>query len=219
MIMCSYHPRFLNKICFSDLQVNDLKCTMNEFNELIQQHFGLLSTEDLNIIRTYFQEEKLLKNEFFTKSDQRCNRLSMVKSGILRIYALSDGKEITQWLSVPGSFITEAVGFFFNQPNRWIIQAFTEVELLTITKTDYQKLCKEFPKWNEIEKQIIIKCFMMMEERIFSHLSMTAEERYNQYFEHHKELFHQVPLQYIASVLGMTPETFSRIRKRQSQNS
>lgn len=192
---------------------------MSDVNQLIQRHFGPLSIEDFNIIRSYFKEEKLLKNEFFTRSDQVCNRLSLVKSGILRIYALADGKEITQWLSVPDIFITEAVGFFFNQPNRWTIQAFTEVELLTITKTDYQKLCKEFPKWNEIEKQLIIKCFMMMEDRIFSHLSMTAEERYNRYFEHHKELFTQVPLQYIASVLGMTPETFSRIRKRQSENS
>ncbi|WP_294214720.1 Crp/Fnr family transcriptional regulator [uncultured Chryseobacterium sp.] len=191
---------------------------MNDFNELIKQHFGLISSEDLSIIRTYFREEKLGKNEFFTKSDQVCNRMSIIKSGILRIYALSDGKEITQWLSVPDSFITEAMGFFFNQPNRWTIQAFTEVELLTITKTDYQKLCKEFPKWNEIEKQFIVKCFMMMEERIFSHLSMTAEERYNRYFERHKELFTQVPLQYIASVLGMTPETFSRIRRRQAEN-
>ncbi|WP_294221260.1 Crp/Fnr family transcriptional regulator [uncultured Chryseobacterium sp.] len=192
---------------------------MTDFTTLIQQHFGALSANDLNTICTYFREEKLGKNEFFTQTGQRCNRLSIVKSGILRIYALSEEKEITQWLSVPDSFITEAMGFFFNQPNRWTIQAFTEVELLTITKTDYQKLCKEFPKWNEIEKQFIVKCFMMMEERIFSHLSMTAEERYNRYFERHKELFTQVPLQYIASVLGMTPETFSRIRKRQAGKS
>ncbi len=192
---------------------------MTDFTTLIQQHFGALSANDLNTICMYFREEKLGKNEFFTQTGQRCNRLSIVKSGILRIYALSEEKEITQWLSVPDSFITEAMGFFFNQPNRWTIQAFTEVELLTITKTDYQKLCKEFPKWNEIEKQFIVKCFMMMEERIFSHLSMTAEERYNRYFERHKELFTQVPLQYIASVLGMTPETFSRIRKRQAGKS
>jgi CRP-like cAMP-binding protein len=133
---------------------------------------------------------------------------------------LSDeGREITQWLSVKDFFVTEIMGFFFNQPNRWTIQAFTETELLTITKTDYLKLCKELPKWNEIEKKVIFKCFVMMENRIFSHLSMTAEERYNQYFEHNKELFHQVPLQYIASVLGMTPETFSRIRKKQAGNS
>ncbi|WP_229362913.1 hypothetical protein [Flectobacillus sp. BAB-3569] len=59
----------------------------------------------------------------------------------------------------------------------------------------------------------------MIENRVFSHLSMTAEERYDAYFEQNKELFNQVPLQYIASVLGMSAETFSRIRKRKSESS
>jgi CRP-like cAMP-binding protein len=54
----------------------------------------------------------------------------------------------------------------------------------------------------------------MLEDRIFSHLSMSAEDRYQFFFQHNKELFNQVPLQYIASMLGMTPETFSRIRKK-----
>lgn len=193
---------------------------MKDFNELIQQHFGPLNSQDLSVIQSYFREEQLGKNEIFTNSDEICNKLSIVKSGILRVFALSeDGKEITQWLSTKDFFITDVMGFFFNQPNRWTIQAFTEAELLTISKADYLKLCHEYPKWLEIEKKFIIKCFSMMEGRVFSHLSMTAEERYNQYFEQNKELFHQVPLQYIASVLGMTPETFSRIRKRQAENS
>ncbi|PZU80708.1 MAG: cyclic nucleotide-binding protein [Chryseobacterium sp.] len=193
---------------------------MNDFNELIQQHFGPLDSQELSVIQSYFKEEQLGKNEIFTNSGEICKKLSIVKSGILRVFALSeDGREITQWLSKKDFFVTDVMGFFFNQPNRWTIQAFTEVELLTISKTDYLKLCQEFPKWIQIEKQFIITCFAMMEDRIFSHLSMTAEERYNQYFEQNKELFHQVPLQYIASVLGMTPETFSRIRKRQAESS
>ncbi|WP_146942772.1 Crp/Fnr family transcriptional regulator [Chryseobacterium hagamense] len=193
---------------------------MESFDTLIREHFGSLGPEEMLIIQNYFTEEVLRKNEMFTESGQICTRLSLVQSGILRVYApAEDGREITQWLSTKNFFVTESMGFFFNQQNRWTIQAFSDVRLLTITKSDYKKLCTEFPKWNEIEKQFIIKCFMMMEDRIFSHLSMTAEERYNQYFERNKELFHQVPLQYIASVLGMTPETFSRIRKRQSQNS
>ena len=167
----------------------------------------------------YFQEEKLQKNEFFTQTDKTCDKLSFVKSGILRVYTLSDGKEITQWISTQNFLLTEVMGFFFNQPNRWAIQALTETELLSITKTNYLKLCQEFPKWNEIEKQLIMKCFMMMEDRIFSHLSMTAEERYELYFQQNKKLFNQVPLQYIASLLGMTAETLSRIRKRQNENS
>lgn len=196
------------------------KNKMNDFNELIQQHFGPLDSQELSVIQSYFKEEQLGKNEIFTNSGEICKKLSIVKSGILRVFALSeDGREITQWLSTKDFFVTDVMGFFFNQPNRWTIQSFTEVELLTISKTDYLKLCQEFPKWIQIEKQFIIKCFAMMEDRIFSHLSMTAEERYNQYFEQNKELFHQVPLQYIASVLGMTPETFSRIRKRQAESS
>ncbi|MFY1046076.1 Crp/Fnr family transcriptional regulator [Chryseobacterium sp. GP-SGM7] len=193
---------------------------MKNFDELVQQYFGSLTAEELSVIQSYFKDERLNKNEIFTNSGEICDRLSVVKSGILRVFALTeDGKEITQWLSTKDFFVTELMGFFFNQPNRWTIQAFIEVELLSISKADYQKLCQEFPKWIEIEKQFIIKCFVMMENRVFSHLSMTAEERYNQYFEQNRELFHQVPLQYIASVLGMSPETFSRIRKRQAENS
>lgn len=192
---------------------------MKDFNKLLQEHFGQLTNQELAIIHSYFHEEKLQKNDFFTKSDKICDKLSIVKSGILRVYALSDRKEITQWISTENFLITEVRGFFFDQPNRWTIQAFTDTELLTITKTNYLKLCNEFPKWNEIEKRLIVKCFAMIEDRVFSHLSMTAEERYDLYFEQNRELFNQVPLQYIASVLGMTAETLSRIRKRQTENS
>tara|TARA_Y100001968_G_scaffold227578_1_gene210343 strand:- start:4418 stop:4996 length:579 start_codon:yes stop_codon:yes gene_type:complete len=192
---------------------------VKNFETLIKEHFGQLSNREVAFIRPYFQEEKLQKNEFFTQTDKTCDKLSFVKSGILRVYTLSDGKEITQWISTQNFLLTEVMGFFFNQPNRWAIQALTETELLSITKTNYLKLCQKFPKWNEIEKQLIMKCFMMMEDRIFSHLSMTAEERYELYFQQNKKLFNQVPLQYIASLLGMTAETLSRIRKRQNENS
>lgn len=192
---------------------------VKDFNQLIQEHFGLLSANELSLLRGYFREETLERNAFFTKSDKICDRLSLVTSGILRVYALSDGKEITQWISTENFLITDVSGFFFDQPNRWNIQAFTDTTLLTISKSNYRKLCAAFPKWNEIEKQFIVKCFAMIEDRIFSHLSMTAEERYQQYFRQHSALFNQVPLQYIASVLGMTPETFSRIRKKKAGNS
>jgi CRP/FNR family transcriptional regulator, anaerobic regulatory protein len=192
---------------------------MKDFETLMQDHFGQLNTQELQILYSNFHEEKLNRNDFFTKSDNICDRLSIVKSGILRVYALSDRKEITQWISTKDFLITEVRGFFFDQPNRWTIQAFTDTALLTISKTNYRKLCKDLPKWNEIEKQFIVKCFAMIEDRVFSHLSMSAEERYDLYFEQNRDLFNQVPLQYIASVLGMTPETFSRIRNRRVENS
>jgi CRP-like cAMP-binding protein len=75
-------------------------------------------------------------------------------------------------------------------------------------------LGKELPKWHEIEKKFISKCFIMLEDRIFQHLSLSAEELYIAFFENNRQLFREVPLQYIASMLGMTPETFSRVRKK-----
>lgn len=192
---------------------------MKNFNQLIQAYFGELSEEELDIVQSYFYEEKLQKNDYFTCSEKICNRLSIVKSGIFRIYTLSDGKEVTQWLSKEDQLITEIMGFFYQQPNRWTIQAITDVSLLTIRKENYLKLCENFPKWNTIEKQFIVKCFAMLEDRVFSHISMTAEERYDLYYQKNKDLFNLVPLQYIASVLGMSAETLSRIRKRKSKNS
>ncbi|MCV9389057.1 Crp/Fnr family transcriptional regulator [Reichenbachiella ulvae] len=190
---------------------------MRNFEGIIQEYFGQMSREELAIIRSYFKDEELKRNDFFTKSQQYCHRLSLVKSGILRVFTLSEGKEVTQWISTENYLMTEIAGFFFDQPNRWSIQALTDTSLLTITKTDYQKLCEEFPKWHEIEKRFLAKCFMMLENRVFTHLSMSAEKRYELYYEQNKALFNQVPLQYIASVLGMSAETFSRIRKKQAE--
>jgi len=95
------------------------------------------------------------------------------------------------------------------------MQALTNLELFVIEKADYDRLGDFIPKWPETEKLFLTHCFAMMEDRIFSFISMTAEERYNFFFEKNRELFNQVPLQYIASMLGMTPETISRIRRKQ----
>lgn len=86
--------------------------------------------------------------------------------------------------------------------------------LWTLDKADYQEFEQKIPNWNVLEKRFIAKCFMLLEQRIFQFISQSAEERYQQYFEANKELFNQVPLQYIASVLGMSPETLSRIRSK-----
>ncbi|MGS0527187.1 Crp/Fnr family transcriptional regulator [Zobellia nedashkovskayae] len=104
--------------------------------------------------------------------------------------------------------------FSFKQRARWNIQALTDCELYTINKENYALLNSVVPNWAEMEKQFIAGCFVQLEERVFSHLSLSAEERYNQLFENNKALFNQVPLQYLASMLGMSPETFSRIRNK-----
>lgn len=188
---------------------------MTELEQYIQSYFGVVNAEDLKTIVSFFKLTTIKKGDFLLKAGRHCDNLSFVQSGLLRMFILTEDKEITQWISTKGYFSTDLSSFVFDTVSRLSIQALTDTEVFLITKSDYQKIGKQVPKWNELEKLFIVRCFITLEERVFSHLSMTAEERYLYFFENNKELFNQVPLQYIASMLGMTPETFSRIRKKQ----
>lgn len=188
---------------------------MNELEHYIKSYFGVVETSDLDTIVSFFKSSTLKKGDFLLKSGKRCDKLSFVHSGLLRMFVSTDDKEITQWISTKGYFTGDLSSFIFETPSQLSIQALADAEISTISKSDYNLLGQVVPKWHEFEKLFIARCFIMLEQRIFSHLSMTAEERYDAFFEHNKELFNQVPLQYIASLLGMTPETLSRIRKKQ----
>ncbi len=186
---------------------------MTELEASIHTYFGI-PPADLQTISSLFREHTLNKGDYYLKSGRYCQQLSFVRAGLLRIYADSGDKEITQWISTKGYFVTDLASLVFDSPARWTIQALTPVSLFTIDKSDYLRLGNILPKWHLLEKLFIARCFTIMEDRIFNHLSMTAEERYRALFEQNSELFNQVPLQYLASMLGMTPETFSRIRKK-----
>ncbi len=187
---------------------------MKELEQSIQQYFGELSREELHTIVSLFETESMQKGEYFVKAGRRCDKLSFVRSGFLRIFVETDRKEVTQWISAKDSFLTDLSSLVFETPARWNIQALTDTELVTLNRKDYKRLENLLPRWSVLEKLFIARCFTMLEDRIFTHLSMTAEERYRFFFERNKELFSQVPLQYIASMLGMTPETFSRVRNK-----
>lgn len=188
---------------------------MKDLEDSLKMSFGKIETQDLKTIIALFKPEVIHKGKYFLKTGRFANKLSYIKSGFLRIFAESDKKEITQWISTNGYFVTDLASFINDTPARWTIQALEDTEIYSIHKEDYNNIRNLIPEWNYMEKIFIVHCFSTLEDRVFSHLSMTAEERYNIFFENNKELFNQVPLQYIASILGMTPETFSRIRKKQ----
>ncbi|MCT4581334.1 MAG: Crp/Fnr family transcriptional regulator [Flavobacteriales bacterium] len=187
----------------------------NELEEYIKSYFGVVEEEEVCVISSFFKLKKVNKGEFYLKEGQLSNALSFVQDGLMRVYVDEEDREVTQWISSKGYFITDLSSFIFRSGSRWNIQALVDSEIYSITAEDYQKLGTVIPKWHLLEKLFIVRCFGMMEDRIYTHLSMTAEERYHFFFEKNKMLFNQVPLKYIASMLGMTPETFSRIRKKQ----
>jgi CRP-like cAMP-binding protein len=186
---------------------------MSELEHYIQSYFGV-GESDMQHIVSLFHPEVLKKGAYFLKTGRQCNQLSFIQSGMMRVFVQMDEKEVTQWISTKGYFINDLSSLMFGTPARWTIQALTDTELYTIRKEDYERIGLLVPEWYQLEKLFIARCFTLLEDRIFSHLSMSAEERYHFFFENNRELFNQVPLQYIASMLGMTPETFSRIRKK-----
>ena len=190
---------------------------MSELELYIKSYFGI-EEKDLNTIASLFKTENLKKGDFYLKTGMYCDKLSFIKSGLLRIYIQAEEKEITQWISSTGYFITDLSSLTFHQAARWNIHALIDTELYTISANDYHTIGKIVPKWHELEKLFLAKCFSTLEDRIMSHLSMTAEERYHNFLKSNPDLFQQVPLQYTASMLGMTPETFSRIRKKEISN-
>jgi CRP/FNR family transcriptional regulator, anaerobic regulatory protein len=189
--------------------------TMTELEQYISTYFGVVRSNELHAISSLFRRSTIRKGEYLLRSGQQCHYLGFVESGILRVFASTAEKDVTQWISTQGYFVTDLASFVFRSPARWNIQALADSEIYAINREEYQKIGATVTGWHELEKLFIARCFTMLEDRIFSHLSLSAEERYQRFFEAQPELFLQVPLQYIASMLGMTPETFSRIRKKQ----
>lgn len=186
---------------------------LTELAQYINGYFGV-PKEEIAGITSFFQLTTLAKGEYFLKAGRICDKLSFHKSGLLRIYATTAEKEITQWISSQGYFVTDLAGIIFDKPSKWNIVALADCEFYTIDKKDYNNIGQHLPQWHLLEKLFIARCFNLMEDRVFNLLSMTAEQRYKAMQEQHGELFNQVPLQYLASMMGMTPETLSRLRRK-----
>lgn len=188
---------------------------MTELEKYVINFFGVQPDEAAKIAAN-FKPLYLPKGKSFLIEGRSSNRIGFVESGLLREFSQIGGKEITKWISSPGYFTCDLGGFVFGSKSRWNIEALTDVDLQVISKSDFDNIALEIENWADLQKCFITKCFISLEERVVQHLSMTAEERYNAMFHFNKTLFNQVPLQYLASMLGMTPETLSRIRRKQS---
>lgn len=175
-----------------------------------------MSIEEATILSSFFKLESLTKGGFYLKSGVSCLKLSFISSGMMRMYRSEGVKEVTQWISTKGYFVTDLASLSYGTPSRWNIQALTDCEYYTISKQDYDGLKEVLPAWSEIEKRFLTKCFIILEERVHKQISLSAEERYNDLIQFNPMLFNEVPLQYLASMLGMTPETLSRIRAKRT---
>lgn len=186
---------------------------MQQLKQQFQQYFNVEESQ-LDTLVSLFDKVELAKGDIYIHQGYICNKLAFVKEGILRISAQIDSHDITQWISTKGYYVTDLVNFMQGTRSRWNITALTDSVVYSISKSNYDKIENHIPDWSKKEKAFLIHCFTILENRVSQFISMTAEERYRHYFQENKNLFNQIPQQYIASLLGMTPETLSRIRKK-----
>ncbi len=180
---------------------------------LLQENFRLAPAKAAEVA-ALFREDQLEKGDYFLRQGQMVRKLAFPQRGHLRGWAPTAGKDVTQWIFTPGYFVADLNPLFFSIPARWNIQALENCRLWTLPEENYLRMGAVVPNWETLEKEFLARCFMTLEDRVFSLLSLSARERYEALLALKPELFESVPLHYLASMLSMTPETMSRIRKR-----
>lgn len=102
-------------------------------------------------------------------------------------------------------------------PSKFNIDAIEDAEILLIKKEDFEKLCIQIPKFSELVNTILQKSFVVSQSRIHSNISLSAEDKYQNFLQKFPSIANRVPQHMIASYLGISPETLSRIRKPRSR--
>jgi CRP-like cAMP-binding protein len=140
--------------------------------------------------------------------------LYFINSGFIRIFYNEDGNQITTHINCPSGFITSFNSFVNGTNSTDNIECITASEVLRITKSNFDVLCQKSPKWSDFARVIYEQSVIYNEQRTKDIIHLSAEERYLKLLKHNPDIIQNVPLQYIASFIGIKPESLSRIRKK-----
>ena len=188
--------------------------------DLYQSHFHHLQyelelhTEEAKIVADLFQEDRIKKGDFLVQQDGFADQLVFLHEGYIRCFTTTPDKEITHWVYWKNRWVTDYPSFRQYRKSPWTFQALTDCVVHRLTFQDYLKIKDILPTFDSFENRLLFKFFMALENRIYTFISMNATERYNYLHQSHPNIFNEIPLIHLASVLNMTPETLSRIRRQ-----
>lgn len=182
---------------------------MKEFIEYILQ-FGHLNQQQTDLIMSKAKEIELSKDEYFAEAGKVLRQVGFILDGIIRIcYYNNKGEEITK------IFIEEKHLLFNlkNVPSTEYIQAATDCKLLVFSNQDWKEISDTIIDWENIIQKVTNKALAQKLERVSPLVSQDATTRYLEFMEKYPTLVNRIPLSYIASYLGITRQSLSRIRK------
>lgn len=152
------------------------------------------------------------KNLSVVEAGNRCTDLFFVETGLLRGFYLHEGKEITNWFAQEGEFSTCFYSFVAGKASFETIQVLEECVLTQLSHSALQNLYVKFPETERLGRIITENYYIKLEERLLSLQFKTAKERYLHFIKSKPSLLQRTSLGQIASYLGITQETLSRIR-------
>jgi CRP-like cAMP-binding protein len=163
-------------------------------------------------INSLSKKIKFPKGKSIVDISERCNNLYFIEKGLVRGYYFDEAKEITNWFAREGEFATSFYSFIAKKASLETIQALEDCQLVQLSYTSLQNLYIKFPETERIGRIITENYYIKLEERILNIQFKTAKERYDKLVSSNPSLLQRASLGQIASYLGITQETLSRIR-------
>ncbi|WP_051947512.1 Crp/Fnr family transcriptional regulator [Muricauda sp. MAR_2010_75] len=172
------------------------------------------SEEELSTLRNIMKEEHLNRNEIFLKSGQVCNRLAFISKGSMRLFYDSPDKEVCNDFFFENSMVGSLASFLSQTPSLVNIAAIENCTFYVLHRDDVMELISKYDSLKKMGDIIVQEQLLRAEKREAALLSVSPEERFQNLMEEHPKIFKRIPLRYVASYLGITPETLSRYRTK-----
>lgn len=158
--------------------------------------------------------KQVKKDEFLLRKNEHCSHTFFVEKGLLRQYSIDNkGKEHVLSFAPENWFVTDRESSYFNQPSVYFIQALEDSQVVFLDESFIQMLSNKVPNFTDFNNRLLHNHIRHLQNRINLLLSTNAEDRYLQFVKMYPDILLRVPQTMVASYLGITPESLSRVRK------
>ncbi len=169
---------------------------------------------ELAIVLKHFETKNIKKKTIILKAGKTAKEVYFILSGCMRLFYDKDGKDISAYFFTEQMFAGAYDSFIAQKPSRHSIETIEDCELLSVSFNTFQQLLIEFPQMNEFVRKILEERFVSLHELFTAQILDSPEERYLNLQKERPDLLNRVPQHQIATFLGITPVSLSRIRNR-----
>jgi len=184
---------------------------MTNLNSYLTSEFSF-SNEEIEQILSCFSSKKIKKKEYFLKEGQLCKSVGFVEKGSFIYYQLINGEEKICDFAFDNDWVTHYKSLLGNVPSEINIKTLQASEILLMDIGKMEKVCEAFPKINVLRSTLAEQYFAKSTRRATNFTNLDAKERYQDLLEEIPHIHNSVPQYYIASYLGIKPQSLSRIR-------